>query len=235
MAAALRSPQSDTGARVARSVIASPLLNLAPANGTGPTIKHSRPVLGLRGSGIGGTAMLALSPDRRAIDIAVVLDPPSAVTVNLRRLDLPHARNWDQSEEALLIVEVALCGRSAMGSQTSGRFSLDHRHSYAAFDDAEEWLETGICLSEVRAGSVAGIHVEPARARHRANPGQREYFCARMLTELGAAECSRTAVAASRHVELATLYARRLQAPHFASTAPDRKIQSAASGRTLRP
>lgn len=222
LVASSRRPWLDTEARARRWVIASPLLNLAPANKTGPTLRHSRPMLSLRGNRPGGTAILSLSPDRRTIDICVALDSPGAVTIDLRRIDLRRAR--DQTEDDLLVVEVALCGRSSARSRTGGCFSLDRRHSYAAFEDTEELLRTGICLSEVRAGSVAGIHVEPARARNRANQGQKEYFSERMLIEIGAAQCSPSALAASKHVELATLYARRLQAAHLASPSQDRNI-----------
>ncbi len=199
------------GARVSRSVFASPLLNLAPTNGSGPTMAHSGKLIELRSSRIAGTARLSLSPDRKTVDISVALDPPRDVTIGLRRLDLP---SWDgnQRAETLLVVEVALCGRPTPARCTSRRFSLDRRHAYPAFAETEELLNTGIRLSELRAESVLGIAAEPADAGFRGAQGQREYFCERMLSEISAAECSATPAAASRHVELATLYARRLKA-----------------------
>jgi hypothetical protein len=192
-------------------VVVSPLLNLAPADGTGATIRHRRPVLQLRGSRIGGVATLSLSPDRRTIDLLVELDSPRAAAIHLRRLDVLRPRSGAEPEESLLVVEIVPCGRSGLESRLGRRFSLDGRHACARFEDGEELLDTGICLSELRAGSVEGIQVEPALARRRARPGLMEYFSERMLTEIGAAECSSTAAAASRHVELATLYARRLR------------------------
>ena len=210
MAAEGRSPRIDAGARAARSAFASPLLNLAPTNGTGPTVAHGGRLLELRNSGITGTARLSLSPDRKTIDVSVALDSARDVTIEVRRLDLP-SRNRKQRLENLLIVEVALSGRSSAGRCTSRRFSLDRRHAYPAFADSEELLETGICLSGLRAESVSGLAAEPADGTGRREEGQREYFCERMLSEISAAECSATPVAASRHIELATLYARRLR------------------------
>ncbi|HEX9946901.1 MAG TPA: hypothetical protein VGA98_05105 [Allosphingosinicella sp.] len=211
MATARKIPLKGTRAAVARSVIVSPLLNLAPADGTGATIRHRRPVLELGDSRIGGTATLSLSPDRRTIDVFVALDRPRAATLHLRRLHVAYPWNAAEAEENLLVVEVVPCGRSNVEPGLARRFSLDHRHACASFEGSEALLKAGICLSELRAGSVAGIHVEPALARRRAGPGQAEYLSERMLIEIGAAECSATAVAASRHVELATLYARRLR------------------------
>ncbi len=191
-----------------RSAFASPLLNLAPTNGAGPTVAHAGPLIELRNSRIRGTVRLSLSPDRRTIDISAALDPPGDVTIGLRRLDLP---SWspNRRSENLLVVEVALCGPSSPRRRTGGRFPLDRRHAYPAFAETEELLKTGISLSELRAESILGIAAEPAHGGR--GQGQREYFCERMLSEISAAECSATAAVASRHVELATLYARRLR------------------------
>ena len=210
MVAEGRSLWLGDGARASRSAFASPLLNLAPTNGSGPTVAHGGRLLELRNSRISGTARLSLSPDRMTVDISVALDSPRAVTIGLRRLDLA-SWNGSQRSENLLVAEVALCGRSSPGRCTSRRFSLDRRHAFPAFADTEELLKAGIRLCELRAGSVLGIAAEPADAGCGGGLGQREYFCERMLSEISAAECSATPAAASRHVELATLYARRLR------------------------
>jgi hypothetical protein len=191
-------------------VFASPLLNLAPASGTGPTVAHSGRLIELRDGRIAGTARLALSPDRRTVDISVTLDEPCDVTIEIRRLDL-RCRQGEQRAENLLVVEIALCGRSNPGRCAGRRFSLDRRHSFPAFADTEELMRTGIRLSEIRAEAVLGIAAEPAGGVQRGREDPRDYFCERMLSEIDAAECSSTPVAASRHVELATLYARRLR------------------------
>ncbi|HEX8468465.1 MAG TPA: hypothetical protein VF620_11740 [Allosphingosinicella sp.] len=210
MAAADWSPGVGAKDGAARSVFVSPLLNLAPTNGTGPTVAHGGRILELRNSRIAGTARAILSPDRRTIDISVALDPPRRAAIHLRRLELSNGCNRDTGAENQLIVEVEPCRRSNGESCTSRRFSLDHRQAYAAFANMEELLMSGICLSGLGAESVSGIEVEPAVGRCPGGQGQREYFCERMLSEITAAECSSTPVAASRHVQLATLYARRL-------------------------
>jgi hypothetical protein len=193
-------------------VFVSPLLNLAPANGTGPTVAHSGQVLELSNGRIAGTARLTLSPDRRTIEVSVALDPPMEAEIRLRRLDLPGGERPLCREEGLLVVEIAARGRPRAGPSTSRRFSLDRRQAYAAFADADALLKTGICLSQLRAGAISGMAVEPMDGARRGGQGQREYLCERMLGEISAAEGSATPAAASRHVELATLYARRLGA-----------------------
>jgi hypothetical protein len=182
-------------------------------------VAQSGRLIELRNSRITGTARLSLSPDRRTIDVSVALDSARGVAIEVRRLDLP-SWNREQRAENLLIVEVALCGRSRPGRCAGRRFSLDRRHACPAFADTEELLETGICLSGLRAESVSGMAAEPADGTGGRGRQQREYFCERMLGEISAAEGSATPVAASRHVELATLYARRLrERMPFASSA----------------
>lgn len=210
MAASVGNAWPGSEALAARSVFASPLLNLAPASGSGPTVAHSGRLIELRDGGIAGTARLSLSPDRRTVDISVALDRPCDVTIGLRRLDLPSSYG-ERRAENLLVVEIALCGRSSAGLCASTRFSLDRRHAFPAFADTEALLDAGIRLSEIRAEAVLGIAAEPAGAGEFGGEDPRDYFCERMLSEIDAAECSSTPVAASRHVELATLYARRLR------------------------
>jgi hypothetical protein len=210
LAAAGESRWLGRGGRGARSAFASPLLNLAPTEGRGPTVAHGGRLIELRDSGITGTARLCLSPDRRTIDISVTLDSPGDAAVGLRRLDL-RGRDGSPRAENLLIVEVALCGRPSPGHSVRRRFSLDRRQAFPAFADTEELLSTGIRLPELRAESILGIAAEPAGKGDRGGQGQRDYLCERMLGEIDAAECSASAAAASRHVELATLYARRLR------------------------
>lgn len=210
MAAASRNPWRSNEALAARSVFASPLLNLAPASGSGPTVAHGGRLIEVRDSGIAGAARLSLSPDRRTVDISVALDEPCDVTIELRRLDL-RSRHGKERGENLLVVQIALCGRLDAGRCASRRFSLDRRHAFPTFADTEALLDAGIRLSEIRAEAVIGIAAEPAGGGERGGQDPRDYFCERMLSEIDAAECSSTPVAASRHVELATLYARRLR------------------------
>lgn len=181
-----------------RSVVASPLLNLAPARPTGPRMKHSRPILPLAESGIGGTVMFSLSPDRRTLDLEVRLDRPRPIDIHLRRLD-----------DDLLVVEIVLSRWSRESSRADRRFSLDDRSAYRRFAGPGELRDAGLVPAEFHAESVAGLQVSPARS-------QREiattYSTERMLAEIAAAECSATAIAASLHVQLAILHARSLGA-----------------------
>lgn len=210
MASALPSLPSAKTATPERSLVVSPLLNVAPAAGTGATLRHTRRILELGESRIAGSATLSLSPDRRTIDIVVDLDRPRAVTVRLRRLELDSG-SGGRPDENLLVAEILPGAPSNVESRIASRFSLDRRLGFATFADFEDLLRAGVRLSELRSGSVEGVHVEPATSVLRRGQGRLEYLKERMLTEIGAAECSATVVAASRHVELATLYARRLR------------------------
>jgi hypothetical protein len=197
-------------ARLERSVVVSPLLNLAPTSPNGPTLKHSLQLVPLRGS-LSGTATLTLSPDRRTIEISADLDRPADVTIHLRQLYSFPLRNNEEFVEGLLIVEILARGVGDVAIHARKSFSLDGRGIYGVFSELEELLETGICPSQLRAASVEGVHVEPAPEIRCGSPSGREYFTARMFSEITAAEACTTAVAAVRHVELATLYARHLR------------------------
>ena len=199
---------------VERAVVVSPLLNLAPASGSGAALKQTCTLLPLRGSPLRGTSTLSLTPDRRTLDISLSLDPPRHVTIALRWVGSAQGSSWDRFEEDVLIVEIAACERALAGACGPTRFSLDARPEYESFAHPDDLAEAGIDLSGLRAASIDGIHVEPAQACRRAGPSPADYFTQRMLTEIDAAQASATAVAAARHVELAILYARRVDRAH---------------------
>jgi hypothetical protein len=182
-----------------RSVAISPLLNLAPAASTGATMKHNVAIVALGGSGISGRAQLILTPDRRTVKVEVTLERPRPVSVDLRRVEA-------DGEEDLLILEIVAGGPFGQKLCRGRRFELDRSPGFAAFANRQDLAEAGLFLSSGRAESVEGIAVEPAR-----RSGSGSYFAERMLNEIAAAEGSASAVAASRHVELATLYARHLR------------------------
>jgi hypothetical protein len=210
-----RIPPRGRESRIERSVIVSPLFNLAPAQPTGPTLRQVRPVLPLRGSAIAGSAKLTLAPDRRSIEIELSLVAARAVSVRLRRFEPAAGWHGDAAErEDLLLLEIAASIVPTEDGCTGGRWSLERRHACAAFEDAESLIEAGVHISSLRAGSIEGLRVDPAAPRPR---DSREGYCRdRMLSEIEAAESSASAVAASRHVQLATLYARELRsAAHF--------------------
>ena len=218
MAATGRNPAPFTGKSVERSVVVSPLLNLAPAPPTGARLNHSQALLPLGDSRISGTAMLSLSPDRRTLDMKIRLDRAGAATVRLCRLDPRPMADRAPAEGDLLVIEIVACGSRKHGVCIDRRFSLDRRDAFGMFAQTEQLLGTGICLSWLQAASVAGIRLEPAPASRVGNRDPTKYLTERMLMELAAAERSATAVAASRHVHLATLYARRLRYGPSAAT-----------------
>lgn len=195
-----------------RSVVVSPLLNLAPARPTGPTLNHRRPIVQLRGSRISGTAMLALAPDHKIIDVRVRLDRPRPIDIRLRRIARHTAWNEERAKHGdLLVVEIVARESSTGGLCDARRFALDDRRACRMFADAEDLQGTGVRSSELRAESVAGVRLEPARESEARGQKPRPYFTERMLAEIAAAEFSATALVASRHVELAILYARELR------------------------
>ena len=196
---------------VERSTILSPLLNLAPAPPTGATLKHVRPLVPVRNSRITGTATLVLSPDRRTVDVSVKLDEARAAIIRLRRLKGAHSPRQNGSGENPLILEVLACEWLKRSDCIARRFSLDRSSQWGAFAEAGELLKGGIALSALTADSIEGIHVEPAREAAPGDGAPEAYLADRMLAELAAAECSATAVATARHVELAILYARRIR------------------------
>lgn len=191
-----------------RSVIVSPLLNLAAAAPTGATMRHHRRAIPIGDSLIGGEAMLSLRPDRGAVDVRMTFDRPCAATLRLRRLDGGGSGEGGEGDD-LLILEIVASGSSYAQLRAEAQFSLADRHAFAPLPTGA-LLNAGVCLSELRAGSVDGVRVAPARAREPAKTDPQPYLTERMLVEIAAAERSVSAVAARRHVELAILYAREL-------------------------
>jgi hypothetical protein len=189
-------------------VVVSPLLNLAAAAPTGATMRHHRRAVPIGDSLIRGEAMLSLRPDRGAVDVRMTFDRPCAATLRLRRLEGIGSGEGGEGDD-LLVLEIVASGSSSAQLRTEERFSLADRHAFAPLP-AEGLLAAGVCLSELRAGSVDGVRVEPALAREPARHDPEPYLTERMLVEIAAAERSVSAVAARRHVELAILYAREL-------------------------
>jgi hypothetical protein len=195
---------------VEKAVVVSPLPNLAAAAGNGATLRHVRPLRAIGDSGLTGMATLSLTPDRRWLSVSVTLDRPRAATVRLRRLGALRCAGAGTRDEDLLVVEIVASRWPGSGICPDRRFSLERRHCRGVFAETEELLSGGVRSDELSAGSVAGIFVEAPRVRRRPAGGAGGYFASRMLAEIAAAESSATAVGTARHVEMATLYARRL-------------------------
>lgn len=199
---------AQTGA--AAAVVLSPLLNLAPTSETGPKLNQSRPILPLGNSGISGTAMLSLSPDRRSIDVRVCLDRVAPVSIRLRRLTGDHPEDVHRRlQDDLLVIEIIAVQPGLERPCTRRRLSLSNRAACSPLR-ASDLQQAGICLLGLTASSIQGVRVEPAPAAGCGSRSTNGYSAERMLMEIEAAECSKSAIAACRHVELANLYARQL-------------------------
>lgn len=198
----------QTGSTAA--VVLSPLLNLAFTPGTGPRLNQIRPLCPLGNLSICGTAMLSLWPDRRSIDVRLQLNSAAAVSIRLRRLTGDHPDNMHQPEQDdLLVIEIIAVRSGAERSSPRARLSLSNRSACLPLR-ASELLKEGICLLGHTAPSIQGVRVDPAPP-HFGSHATSDRLAERMLMEIEAAESSKSAVAASRHVELANLYARKLK------------------------
>jgi hypothetical protein len=191
------------------AVILSPLLNLAFATGTGPTLNQARPLFPFGNSSISGTAMLSLLPDRRNIDVRLHLNSAAPVSIRLRRLTGDHLESMRQpAHDDLLVIEIIALQLKVV-RPSAIRLSLSNRSACLPLR-ASELLKEGICLLGLQAPSIQGVHVDPAPTQF-GNRGRSNCSAERMLMEIEAAENSKSAVAASRHVELANLYAGKLK------------------------
>jgi len=191
-------------------IVLSPLLNLAPCADTGPRVNQHRPILALGPEGLRGSVMLSLAPDRRTIEARARFDRPAAM--RLRRIEgpKPSGPGVENSEDLLLLAFYAATPGDSrvMGGAT---FPLCDRQVYEPLDPLSALGEIDFRWSELRACSIDGMAVEPARRTRPAVRDEADYWKRRMLVEIGAAERSLSAVAACRHVELANLYARHLR------------------------
>jgi hypothetical protein len=154
--------------------------------------------------------MLSLSPDRRSVAVQACLDRAASLRMRLRRLTRAYPADPRRSpEDGLLVLEIATNPPGRARVFTTARLSLDNRAAFlplAAFD-----LEkAGISLVGLTASSIDGVLVQPAASPEFANAVESSYSAERMLNEILAAQRSNSAAAASRHVELAILYARQL-------------------------
>jgi hypothetical protein len=120
------------------------------------------------------------------------------------------------AQDDLLVIEITAVQPRAERPGMEVSLSLSNRS--ACLPLRASVLENGgICLLGLTAASVQGVKVEPPSA-HAGNSGTHGCMAERMLMEIEAAESSKSAVAASRHVELANLYARQLRDDGLASS-----------------
>jgi hypothetical protein len=108
-----------------------------------------------------------------------------------------------------LILELATAYPECARVLPTTRLSLVNRAACLPID-AFNLEKAGISLVGLTASSIEGVLVAPAATPELSSGVESGYSAQRMLNEIQAAERSASAVAASKHVELATLYARQL-------------------------
>lgn len=197
-------------------IVVSPLLNLAPCSPSAPRLNQHRPIIALGGEGLGGTVLLSLAPDRRIVEVKAQVSRPA--TMRLLRIEAPEAHRLDREQREDLLLLAFYAARPGFGGlEVKASFPLQDRGRFEPFAPLSALDEIAICWSGLRGSSIEGVSVEPARAPSAPGSDEGDYFKRRMLAEIGAAERSLSAVAASRHVELANLYARHLGDGHHRS------------------
>jgi hypothetical protein len=138
------------------------------------------------------------------------LDCTASVCIRLRRLTRDCPGRSDRSpEDGLLILELATAYPECARVLPATRLSLVNRAACLPID-ALDLEKAGIGLVGLTASSIEGVLVAPAATSELGNGVESGYSAQRMLNEIEAAECSNSVAAASRHVELANLYARQL-------------------------
>jgi hypothetical protein len=195
--------------RGADARIVSPLPNLRLEPGAAVAeIVHHPSLEPINGSRLAGGATLRL----RGQELQVCVTADRRVHIDLRRC---HGRNGD------LLLVVTACGAARPDCVSSGSFNLSMRDGFAELgpDDLPE-------LSEGQAGALghaalgglptrgwlAGPPTAPQEVAPSPPPASdRIYFLRRIKDEIGAALRAEEPGVASRHVQLATLLAGRLQ------------------------
>ncbi len=190
-------------------IVASPLLNLAPMSTSGATLRQVRPIVALGAGRISGSAILSLSTDRRWIKVDLQLDDAIPVEVRLRRLDLDESWPNNPLKDDLMVLEI-LPSNSSRGRPGDACLSLYEKEGIASLSTTTQLLATGLRLTDLTAQSISGMTFKPWIPSPE-RVGARNYLSDGLFREIAAAERSASAIAASRHVELATLYARQMR------------------------
>lgn len=212
-----------------KALILSPLLNFSPASPGGPTIVQHVKLRSSRNHQSSGTATLSLAPDGRLLTVTVEdQDGHHSIDVRLRRvggLAVGAAANL----RALELRRVRGPGAGAFKAQVA----LADGAACASLSLSEHLPLSPSAVEELRAEAILGLPARPASAAaapQGTTPDEQRdslsYLDRRLTEELAAAVTARLPVATSRHVELATLYARSIQALREtpASAGPDRSV-----------
>jgi hypothetical protein len=200
--------------------ILSPLPNLGLEPGAAVAeILHHPMLEPMGGSGLTGRATLSLRG--KMLHVSVTAD--RRVHVDLRRCRAAGApRHADQSGDLLLVV--TSCGPERSNTVSSASFDLTLRGQLGALAGADfrqlspRDLESvgKAALQNLALGDRRGAGAEEGRAPAQPPAAARAlsedaYFLGRIKDEIGAALRAEQPGVASRHVQIATLMARRLQ------------------------
>jgi hypothetical protein len=191
----------------ARIISPLPNLRLEPGAAVAEIVHH--PLLEpINGSSLAGSATLRL----RAEELQVRITAGRRVHIDLRRC---NGRSGD------LLLVVTACGAARPDSVSSARFDLSMRGGFAELGSDELAEPSGVQAGLLGHAALGGLSTRgwlagPSKASEGVAPtaptgSDRIYFLRRIKDEIGAALRAQEPSIASRHVQLATLLAGRLQ------------------------
>jgi len=203
-----------------KALILSPLLNLPARGGGAPTIVQRVRLRSWAGVELPSEATLSLSPDGGIVAVKVdhrggkeILD------VRLRRLGGVAGKSERAADQELVVLELIQHRATSASRPFQAEISLQQA-SLCPFLAAGDHLPLRVSVIEgMRPGAILDINPHVPTIASEAHPqmplaGVRDlqYFQGRLTGELAAAATAKLAVATSRHVELATHYARKVRA-----------------------
>lgn len=204
-------------------LVLSPLLNLADTAPGAPTIVQHVDLLAAGTGALVAVATLSLPPGRGSLRIAVSdWDGFRSRGVRLCCLGALAEAGRNPSDQAIRAVEVI---RGPAGAETGGfvaELSLHGRSVLPSLSPNDHPALAAAAIEGLRADAILGVAVAPrdvALHVRRADlggagddPQSLRYLERRLGEALSAAADAKLPVATARHVELATLFAREIQA-----------------------
>jgi hypothetical protein len=202
------------------ALILSPLLNLPPIGPNGPRVVHHVPLRWASARPCAAVATLSLAPGGRMVTLRVE-DPDGAewFGATLRRLGVAAGETGVAADAELRVLE--LVRRTAGTARSPLRREVDlHGAAGCPFLPPSNHRRLSTAdVASIRADAIVGLPLFPEAATApqfvapavQARDGQASYFHRRLKDELSAAVAAPLTVAACRHVELATMYARKIQ------------------------
>jgi hypothetical protein len=215
--------KADTfGARPRGTLILSPLLNLPPGRPGGPQLVQHVPLRPIPGGDCVAVARLSLSPDRLEMTVTVDdRDGNGSYEVRLHRLGRIAGRSGRAADSELRVLELARRRGGACAVPLRRQVDLSDASGCPQLSAAKHRPLAPRLIAAIRPDAIVGLPGLPEMRMTR-TPAYRQrppapdrtslpYLHRRLLDELTAALAARCAAATCRHVELATMYARRIQ------------------------